>query len=86
MRSGGKWNSSTVRVEGAFAPAIAVVEMDERAGDDDSELLLISSPLPFSPLYFLALSWKIFSPLQFQETYMQSDKTIGFKLQNLKIS
>ncbi|KAF7138680.1 hypothetical protein RHSIM_Rhsim07G0130800 [Rhododendron simsii] len=47
MRSGGKWNSSTVRAEDTFAPAIAVVEIEERAGDDDSELLLISSSATF---------------------------------------
>ncbi|KAL6970065.1 hypothetical protein U1Q18_029771 [Sarracenia purpurea var. burkii] len=41
MRSTGKWKSSPARAEGAFPPAIAVVEMNERAGDDDRELLLI---------------------------------------------
>lgn len=44
MRSGAKWNSSMARAVDTFAPAIAVVEIEERAGDDDSELLLISSP------------------------------------------
>lgn len=58
MISGGKWKSSTVRAEDAFAPAIAVVEIEERAGDDDSELLLISSSAIF-PQYSPG---KIFRP------------------------
>lgn len=47
-----------MRAEDTFAPAIAVVEIEERAGDDDSELLLISSSAIF-PRYSPG---KIFRP------------------------